>query len=366
MINNKLVCGLDITPQGPFFTVLRSSIWRSPIEKKEWPSFIDWQPLIENFRNQEMLPLVSYTLLSLPQGYALSKEQRHDVLGAVAANIQLFEQVREVYTEVFDFLEGGGVKPILVKGCELANRYPEPCLRAVGDIDFFLFEEDARKGVKILTSNGVDYHGDTGRHHKFSFKGIEIELHHHLICANKDFREGINLKTEMFITNPLKDDYPHKQMLEKISLEARVLPKMSELIYNLAHLSKHLQKGIGLRQFVDMAIIIHDFSDDIDNETFQSIINISGLRRVWSLVAWFLDEYLGLELKTLTYKKPSVRRQRLLVSSIIKNGNFGQYGKGKNLSLFLLFPRYTSIKAINQFVTTLAGNLISVLNKNKI
>lgn len=338
------------SPVSIYYSILRSAIWNGLPENQIKIDSLLLQKILQNYEEQGLLPLVSPILMSDQIVSYLTQQQQYDVLSRVADNVQLHYKVRDVYMKVFSVLDNNGLKPILVKGEELAERYLQPNLRAVGDIDLFLFPHDAESAVEIIKSIGGNYIGNMGRHHKFILDEIEIELHHRLLCSLKDKREGVGLNTESAITNSIQETYPDIRFLDKTKIKARILPVYSELLYNLAHIAKHIQKGeLGLRQFVDMAILVKEYVETKDFECFQKDVYDLQLGRIWNMTAWFIEKYLGLSSPRIHYDMPSEKIQHLFLRLIVNNGNFGKYGgRNSRYLCFKLFPKYSLSRIIDK------------------
>ena len=355
-------------PESVYYKILRSAIWKENLDNLNLTEQIQWQKILQNYEDQGLLPLVSPVLMSDQIVSYLSPQQQYDILSRVADNVQLHYRVRNVYTKISAALEKKGVMPILVKGEELAERYTQPNLRAVGDIDLFLFPQNAETAIDIIKTIGGHYLGNSGRHHKFILDEIEIELHHHLICSSKDKREGINLYTESAITNPMKEAYPGIRTLDKTRINARVLPVYSELLYNLAHIAKHIQKGeLGLRQFVDMALLVRESVEKVDFERFQRDLYDLSLGRIWDMVAWFIGKYLGVSSPRIIFHVPSGRVQNLFLRLVVNNGNFGKTGgRDRHYLCFKLFPRYSLIRLFDKSTVFFNYVLFPVRNPDRV
>ena len=156
---------------------------------------------------------------------------------------------RRLDREIRETLKEAGIPCFSVKGLFVADYYPMPALRTMGDIDYVTTDRPAvqaaleKKGYVFPKTNGVtDWH--------FSKSGIEFELHSRLIY---DVRFGS--KTQVRYINDCWRHY-----------EDGAINVNFHFVYMVIHLRKHLLEGVGFRQFYDFAVLIKNAGDIFDWE----------------------------------------------------------------------------------------------------
>lgn len=96
-----------------------------------------------------------------------------------------------------------------LKGAQLRKLYPEPCLRAMQDIDLLVPESDFLKACELLATNGFEWSASSREiatyYHQCSLRhtatGITVEVHRSLF---QDHR--YNFQDELFLNSPLSPE----------------------------------------------------------------------------------------------------------------------------------------------------------------
>lgn len=160
--------------------------------------------------------------------------------------IENFEKKGAFLKKLFD---EEGIDHVFLKGYELRNLYPDKLLRLSGDIDILVRLEDYEKAKKLLEDNNFKFDSESSHHAGYYYKGTEIELHR--IVINEDnkfisyFRNAFNYVKHI-------DNHTY-------SLESEF-----HFCYILAHYIKHLVGGAGLRELLDVYIMLEKLNLDIN------------------------------------------------------------------------------------------------------
>jgi Uncharacterised nucleotidyltransferase len=127
-------------------------------------------------------------------GLLLTEEQRKDLLdrhqGAMFAALNIERKL----LRTADRLEQAGIRPVVLKGPALAHTlYPDPALRAFGDLDLLVRTEDWRETCDVLADSGYrrglpePHAGFDERFGKAAVHrngdGIELDLHRTLVLG---------------------------------------------------------------------------------------------------------------------------------------------------------------------------------------
>lgn len=131
------------------------------------------------------------------------------------------------------------------KGHDLADYYPIPFLRTMGDLDILVLKEDKERAHQILIERGFQTKVRNPEYDWVYFKQeIIIELHHQLFYV---YDNSINVEDQVRFFN---------NFWEYVSTNK--LEWNFHFLYLLAHLRKHLlNKGAGFRMFMDLAVLLN-------------------------------------------------------------------------------------------------------------
>lgn len=328
-------------------------MWGGDTHSFLWNKDCDWHPIIRNYIAQALLPFVSGTLLNIDSTHSIPADLKKRIYEYIAANAQTHHEIRLTYNKIIEILAQQGITPIIIKGEELAEIFPLPDMRTCGDIDLFLPPTQCDKAIQILKAHGAQYYMENTYHHEMHFDACTVELHHHMVYDGTQTHEyGVNELTEKFLTDEVLRSWPTAEQLSKTKITAYRLPRQVELLFIFVHLAKHMQSAAGIRQFIDLALLLDHEKDTIDKDLFVKQVNGIGLTRLWNYAATFMTTYLGLRDSVCpAYTPQHGMRYRLLCRHIIRSGNFG-----KNTSLS--FQRDGAFKAMLAFLSSFWKGLI--------
>lgn len=129
-----------------------------------------------------------------------------------------------------------------VKGYEVARYYPIPALRTMGDCDIVVHRIDVPRAVQLLQQLGfTGSETITLQQWGCNKNGMHFEIHNKLVQEG-EYATQDQIKFFNNFDLYLKDD---------------VLDPNFHFLYLLMHLRKHfLNRGVGIRQFMDLAVMI--------------------------------------------------------------------------------------------------------------
>jgi hypothetical protein len=200
------------------------------------------------------------------------------------------ERLLQAQASIIALLQLSGVACAILKGASIAVRYPKLEMRALGDIDILVHEEQCSTAVSVLETNGYCKHNsDHAFHIGFNKAGIYLELHYALTrfpdlpIGNKislQLRSAVN-RTRLAVID--KNTFP-------------VLNLADQAISLLLHMERHMVgSGIGLRQLCDWCIFIRSLSqEDLQSQVIPAI-NGCKLYRFASVLTMICVDYLGLD-----------------------------------------------------------------------
>jgi len=175
--------------------------------------------------------------------------------------------------------EEANIPYFYVKGLEISRYYPDPYVKTMGDCDITVHKEDKERAADVLCEMGFrEPEHDRLSTSEFHFHKNDLlfELHHALIYGEEAGETENNDFLDYF-----SDCWNH---VEKNKLEDSF-----HLLYLIIHLRKHfMNKGIGLRQFLDIALFsnaginwkyVEDELEKLDLLRFTR--NVYGLIDAW-------------------------------------------------------------------------------------
>lgn len=219
-------------------------------------------------------------------------------------------------------LEDMGVTFMLVKGQTLNAIYPEKGIRQSGDIDFIVHPDSWDKAYRYFADtigeDKIDAH--TEKHVEWEKDGVAYEMHRWL----NDF--ATKKHQQYWDDVVMKEAWNNTWKVEINGRAVSTLAPTYNALYVFVHLFYHfVNEGVGLRQFVDWALVLEKYSKEISRDKLEAHLEGVGLKKAYCGLGAVLTDYLGLpevlfpfEISEMDHKvAPKV------VDNIIKVGNFG-------------------------------------------
>ncbi|OQC00523.1 MAG: hypothetical protein BWX78_01116 [Firmicutes bacterium ADurb.Bin099] len=273
---------------------------------------IQWEDTFCFYREHTIVAVTADLSRFIPKEYEVLKSQWKE---SVYSNVYLYSCIEQKQQKLLESFHSNGIPVAVVKGTSVAQYYPKPQLRTMGDIDLLVRPEDYDRAVDCLTKNGCKEYSSqseivTGRHRSFHYDGISIELHHY-------FSKKVDEKKARALDNLL---------FNAISLKSTVLPDEENGLVLLSHIRQHLEEGIGLRQIIDWFMFVRTCLDDeVWYSSFQEKARITGLESLAISSTRMCQKYLGLTTNNITWCKDASKRTcDELMQYVINCGNFGR------------------------------------------
>lgn len=275
----------------------------------DFPDDVDWNKVIEEAEAQTVLGIISPVI---PVQSVITKQR-------IANYIRiLYEQ-----DKLIKLLDENDIPCVILKGCAAAIYYPQPHLRAMGDVDFLVERDKFEKAVSVLEANGYKYlHGkdedgridNNIRHIEYTKNGIEYELHHHFSSAGFD------------IDDILEEAINRRVYRELGGYKIPMLPDAENGLVLLGHINQHLKNSaLGLRQIIDWEMFFHKVMDnDKWHSEFMPLTEQSDLNKLAVSVTKMCESYLGLPSAVTFDETIDEEHTRELLDMILTDGNFGR------------------------------------------
>lgn len=317
-----------MTLKGLFFELLRCGLWNaeSGLKLKTLQSS-SYRKLMWISESQTVAGLIADCLMN--GNLVLDKKDVMDVYGK---HRKIESQNLLVNKELADFcklFEHENIRFVIVKGQTVGALYPHSTSRMPGDIDVYVHPEDMEQMLVILEKEwSVSILRDELSKHAEGVvhNGVDFEIHRRLtdIYRKKGFDYWENLYRQSF----------HSCKYVDINeVQVPVLEPTLNVLYVFVHMFYHLVLlGVGLRQFCDMAVILHSCKSDIRSTELAGHLYALGLYDAFCAVGHVLVDVLGMPEDDFPFAfQPKHRKYtKSILEDVLKRGNFGKYNRKYN------------------------------------
>lgn len=220
---------------------------------------VDWRKLRSFATRQGVSAFVFDAVSELPEGIRPEREALLQWIGSVLMQEANYKRHANAISKLSAFYASHDIKMMLLKGWGLSFNYPHPNHRPTGDMDIWLYGDQAKGDEFLEAEKGI--HPIKSSHHTvFTFNGVEVENHITFIetdCHKPDGSEELLLKYAT--TEPALEVAGingNKILLPSVNLNAYFL---------LRHSSAHFAtENITLRHLLDWAFFVEKYHNDID------------------------------------------------------------------------------------------------------
>ena len=220
-------------------------------------------------------------------------------------------------------LAEAGFRCCILKGQGNAAMYPDPGLRAAGDIDVWVDADE--KSVLEYVKQRFPEEKESYKHIKFPlFQDTEVDMHH---TPLRFYHPAHNRRLQRWIAEQKEQQMVHYIRLAGTDADVAIPTVAFNAVYQMGHILIHVEdEGIGLRQMVDYYYVLQSLASasvgvkDAVMQTWERL----GLTRLARAVMWVERELLGLEPQYLLVE-PDEKKGRLLAEDILEGGNFGHH-----------------------------------------
>ncbi len=304
-----------------FLALLRNALWNSEEEIPHELSEKDAKLLFSLASQQAISGLILDSLIrnnvKIPQ---------HRVFEAIGLVEQIKHNSKKINTGVLQLhqlMKDTNCQYVIVKGQPVATYYPNALLRQSGDIDYYCDAKNFEKSRSVIRKTwGIDAEPDGSEYHvHYDYKGVIYEGHFSLATLYSKNRQSY---------------WQHLLDVDKIStvnIDGVDIPTLSPTLHTLfvfLHLYHHLMDlGVGLRQFCDLAVMLHYAKDQIDMNALRKHLDELGMEKAWRACGCLLIDYLGLPEEELGYSLYSTDRKygKKILDVVLYRGNMGHYNK---------------------------------------
>lgn len=180
------------------------------------------------------------------QGIVYHQTHNAALKSAYAYAIYSYQRRQILLNQIDRLFQKEHISYFLVKGTEISQYYPHPALKTMGDSDITVRLADKERAAELLIQAGfTEKEENRALKSEWHFykDSLAFELHHALLYGGKDVGETENDEFLSYFSKCW--DY----------VEGNKLSPNFHFLYLLIHLRKHfMNKGVGIRQFIDLAV----------------------------------------------------------------------------------------------------------------
>ena len=238
----------------------------------------------------------------------------------------LYEQAN-----VISLLEKNGTRFALLKGSSCAANYPDPSLRAMGDVDILVAPDEQRAVVELLQADGYSEVVEEDHHcHLTVRKGrVSVEVHREPngLFINED--DALRERIDAFFADAL----------DRVQME-NGYPALSDrhqaVVLVLHKLEHFLAGGLGLRQLCDWAMFVQKrMTAELWGE-LEPLLESFGLLTFTLMVTRACIDHLGLPAEDAPWAAMADKElSDKVMEHIIRSGNFGVKDKAYGERFFV-------------------------------
>ena len=287
------------------------------------PENVNWQAVYTESVSQAVMPLVFTDNKLVPSDIQMKYERDRHI--ALAYNI-----IREQeHVQLDCMMESEKISYVILKGCASARYYPNPVLRSMGDVDFWVYQEDFDRAGQFLTDNGYTSWNKNHICHEVYRKG-ESHLEMHFEPAGIPHGKVGDLVREYL------QDTIDKATAHQIVEGGYMVPSdFHHGLIILLHTSHHMTgEGVGLRHLCDWAVFVASMSNERFCELFEGKLKNIGMWHFAQVITKVAIQYLGCPNREWV-GSPDEGLVDAIMRDIFKGGNFGHkdYRRGQETLL---------------------------------
>lgn len=225
-------------------------------------------------------------------------------------------------------MEENSIAYVVFKGLAVARYYPEPFVRTMGDVDFYVPQRDFLRAVDVIERglHVVMDKEDVDKHYSFDWQGIRFEMHYQIETFGNHRHQH---RFDRMIDEAMAEHTDSFTVCDSDGneTEVSVLPPTEDLIVVFKHWFNHLLvEGVGLRQTLDLAVLLNAYRDKIDVGRLMTALDGIGYMKAFRAMLAMMKRYFGFEWLDSNFVL-GCRDERYadkLMAAVMESGNFGR------------------------------------------
>ena len=306
--------------------LLRAGLWECPPDESvPFPLTVEvWRCVYDLAVRQTVTGLLYRALHHLPDAWQPDEELTMRWAVAADAIERTNRRMTATVDALFSLMREEGLHPVLMKGQGIATCYEHPLLRECGDIDlFFPNKDEERRGTALMRRKGCRIRHSPDGSSVYRWQGVEVEHHTRLFDLHSPF-----LQSRL---HRLAEQTDAVILSEESHVAVEAPSALSSLLLINTHILKHvLGRGIGLRQFCDLARAYHALQGCYNPIALHELCTDFGIVRWTAQLHAFLVRHIGLPHSLLPFDAEGKEDSRLL-ELVLEGGNFGLHHQGDDI-----------------------------------
>ena len=358
--------------------LLRAGLWGKEADAELFRAGVDWKTVFSIANEQTVAVIMADGIETLPPDLWPPKEVVMKLMMLRMKTGQMHALLNSTLNKIVRALDAEKVHSVLLKGQGIARNYPVPELRACGDIDIYVGQENYLKACEVLGAmaswkeDGEPM--ENTKHYDIRIGKTTVEIHRFSdVNASKRLDRIYQGYSDEGLSRGLR-------VLDFAGTQVNTPADDFNAFYIFNHLWHHFAtSGVGLRQFCDWMLFLHNHKGDVDLVKLRQIIVDMDLMRPWQAFGCVLVDVLGMPADEFPFYDASASgKVGRIMRHVFEEGNFGQersmYGDrrgesylyrkvksfllhaGRSFQLFMIFPAQVA----RQFGNTLRSGFAAV------
>ena len=270
-------------------------------------SAADWGKLYALAARQSLTGALFETVGHCPMPDAVHDRLRRDAFVTLAN----YENQQQILAELRSVFAGADTSLLLFKGAVTRRYYVTPAMRTMGDIDAAVPLSSRAVADAALLAAGFAKEKEQPEVWVYRKNGVLLELH-----------------TVLRRFNTFTQD---KEPYEELWTDARLvrdttyhLSDDAEIAFTIAHMASHFcDGGCGLRQLMDVAVLLMRFDDTSLWEHVLLLLEKDGTDRFARHMLWLCEKWFGLTAPTGLAVPLDSATEDVLLCRFLNDGVFG-------------------------------------------
>lgn len=302
-----------------FLKLVRNALWQTEEELPKELTANMAANILRGGREQGLLGMVVDA--TIRNKIKMPEEQYLEFMVLLMKVKRSNEEVNEGLRRLKTLLDERGISFVVVKGQAVGAYFPDPMLRQAGDIDYYCDAENFPKALEAAREGwGIEGYQECDDHHvSFEYEGVTYEGH---FALTRFYSKKKNRYWQQLV------DGDSGCTVVINGMEVRTLSPTLHALYIFIHLYNHLMKqGISLRQFCDLAVMLHTCRGEIDRKRLVDMLGKLGMMKAYRVIGSILIDKLGMPPEDLGCElTDSDRKYTKRVFAIVRDkGNMGHY-----------------------------------------
>lgn len=248
-------------------------------EKIALDDSIDYFKLFEMAKSNNLSAVVFSVINQASNRNIVPKEAFSIMQDSFFDAVYRYEAQKQAIEELSATLSNAEIYHIFFKGAEIKEYYPVPEVRAMGDIDILIHQEDRDKVKSLLANNGYDVINTNGPVYDYAKNDARIEMHTKIISGKVGNADAENGFIDA-INNAKFDGFCGK------------LEPSYHYAYLLTHIAHHFWfYGAGAKLILDLAVMHKEY--DIDYSVVLSKMDSIGLADFSKIIMTICYKWFG-------------------------------------------------------------------------